>query len=274
MKRLLALASLVLGAAACVPPATGPWGITGTGHASTKRQQVRTVTETFLDGRSFLLRLGGVSGRQVPRPLVVMLHGLNQSAAEIEQDTGLDAFADAHNFVVAYPQALPGATGLASWNAGGCCDNQSADDLQFLQDVVHYTEQLTPIDPARVYVWGFSNGGMMALDAICNTSGVFAAAASQSGPYLGQTCNRPIWRHLQGDPDDIVPAHGGVGTFPSYDWAHYCFPDSTQEPARFGGFVSFQLVPGATHKWLTPSNNSSGIDTTSDFWEHTSGFSL
>lgn len=239
----------------------GSWGVAPT---------TATYTE-HVDGRMFLLHK---ASRTYPRPLVVMLHGLNQTAAQAEQETALDAFSDIQGFTVAYPQALPGKTGIPAWNAGGCCDNQTANDLQFIKDVVTATEHLTPIDPKRVYVWGFSNGGMMALREICQTNGVFAAAASQSGPYLGSTCNRPIWRHLHGDPDLIVPPHGGIGTFPSYNWADYSFPDSTQEPARFGGFVSFQLVPGGSHQWLVPSNNSSGIDSTSDFWDHTSLFSL
>lgn len=108
-------------------------------------------------------------------PLVVMLHDGFGDGAQAERAYHRDAEADSGHFVVVYPDGLNHA-----WNAGSCCgipQRTDVDDVGFLTAVVDASGQQTAIDPARVYVTGMSNGGMMALRLGCQTN-VFAAIAA------------------------------------------------------------------------------------------------
>ena len=61
----------------------------------------------------------------------------------------------------------PLVAGRRAWNAGICCALALRNDVGYLVNVVNAVSQAVPVDATRVYVVGFSNGGMMALQAIC-----------------------------------------------------------------------------------------------------------
>src|SRR5258708_30517080 len=89
--------------------------------------------------------------------------------------------ADAGIFLVPYPDGLRPA-----WNAGTCCgepQRSNTDDVGFITAMVGAIEQEMPIDRARVYATGMSNGAMMALRLGCQTH-TFAAIAPLAGPLL------------------------------------------------------------------------------------------
>lgn len=121
--------------------------------------------------RTYLVHVpAGLSGAA---PLVLMLHGGYGTGAQAERSYGWDALADQDHFVVAYPDGLDRA-----WNSGGGCCGKAArrdvDDVAFLTAVVADVEARVPVDPARVYAAGMSNGAMMAYRLACD-SDVFAA---------------------------------------------------------------------------------------------------
>ncbi len=300
-----------------------------------------------VDGLHVSVHYTAPAAQGTARPLVVALHGLGSTGAQFEKDTGLDAFADAHGFVVAYPDAhiaprvptLPSPSPSASpstdpsaapsgspspsesptdspspaptllpagslsrqraerassfveghtsrdtvstlraWNAGDCCGASTADDVTYLRHVVTAVAKQTKIDLKRVYVIGLSNGGMMALRAICDAPSVFAAAGSVAGPYLGTTCARPIWKHLHGALDPVVPYLGGVppgSTFLSVaqDWCLCSFPNSTTEPARFSpATVSVTIVKNGVHDWPRLKDGAWNLDGNAALWSFISRY--
>src|SRR6185437_2128756 len=89
-------------------------------------------------GRPFYLesRSRGVTRE----PLVLLLHGLYQTPAEVEQATGAAAYSEAQHFTLVYPIGENRA-----WDAGYCCRRDSANDLGYLVDLVHYVSTLTPV---------------------------------------------------------------------------------------------------------------------------------
>jgi poly(3-hydroxybutyrate) depolymerase len=293
-----------------------------------------------------------------PRPLLLVLHGLGETALEMRQQTGFTALAALDGFDVAYPNApqdpafvttaaveapeampaaalsptpsvtpsatpapsptaspspsrtvtpapsrppsprptpkpTPSATpsptpspskrpsplvaGTRAWNAGICCALALRNDVGYLVDVVHAVEASVPVDTTRVYVVGFSNGGMMALRAICSAPFVFAAAGSVSGPFLGTTCDRPIWRHIAAATDPVVPVLGGIAPgAPAFgiarDWCGCDWPATTSEQARFGPFVSVYISPTGGHTWPTPTSSNWDFDPERDLWGYVSRF--
>ncbi len=145
-----------------------------------------------------------------PAPLVVMLHGGFGNGAQAERSYHWDSEADGARFLVAYADGLNRA-----WNAGTCCGEPqriNADDVGFLTAMVGTIEQQIPIDRARVYATGMSNGAMMALRLGCQTD-TFAAIASVAGTLLTDCSQARPTSVLQihGTADDRVPYNGGPG---------------------------------------------------------------
>lgn len=143
-------------------------------------------------------------------PMVVMLHGGFGNGAQAERSYHWDAEADNGHFLVAYPDGLNRA-----WNAGTCCGEPAhvnADDVGFISAMVGAIEQEIPVDRARIYVTGMSNGAMMALRLGCQ-SDTFAAIAPVAGTLLTDCANaRPASvLQIHGTADDRVPYNGGPG---------------------------------------------------------------
>lgn len=173
----------------------------------------------------------------------------------------------------------PLVPGTRAWNAGICCALALRNDVGYLVDVVHAVAAAVPVDLSRVYVVGFSNGGMMALRAVCSAPAVFAAAGSVSGPFLGTTCAKAVWRHIAAAPDPVVPAAGGIPSgAPALgvkrDWCGCTFPATTTETARFGPFASVYISPTGGHSWPTPDSTNWAFDPERDLWNFVSRFHL
>jgi polyhydroxybutyrate depolymerase len=173
---------------------------------------ISTIIGTPYDGklRTFNLYVPPRVPTRKPVPLLLVLHGLFIDPATQEASSGLDAVADKEDVAVAYPAGLDG-----SWNAGTCCGpsaTRRVDDVGFLAHVVQLVAQVRPIDLNRVYITGFSNGGMMALRAACERPDVFAAAAAVAAtlqvPCRGRTAVSALL--LNGQQDKTVPYTGAT----------------------------------------------------------------
>ena len=237
-----------------------------------------------VDGQRVLLhyRAGAAA-----TPLVLALHGINSNGAAFSKYTKLSTFADDHGFAVAYPDghvaphvpvddvanAAGGGYGPGrAWNAGICCGASTADDVSFLLRVVTAVERQTAIVKSRVYVIGLSNGGMMALRAICDAPGVFAAAGSVAGPFLGGSCEKAVWEHLHGTQDLVVPLHGGPSPGVKFlgvpvNWCGCSFPDSTTESARFPHQDAIvKIFAKAGHTWPSVGDKAWNFDANLELW--------
>jgi len=202
--------------------------------------------------------------RSVRRPLVVALHGWRNGPAALAAASRLDAFADAHGFLLAYGVGVG-----RSWNAGPCCGLAAAngtDDVAYLADVVAAVAGRHLVDRRRVYVLGFSNGGMLAERAACERPDLFAAAGSVAGPLLVD-CASPVpvrFAHLHGLDDTTVPYLGGHSA-----GAKQVLPSSAALPELVAGQVpgsTVELVPiaGMRHRW--PTRRVGGLDGTATLW--------
>ena len=170
-------------------------------------QSTQTVESGGVDRTFHLYRPQGLTDAV---PLVVMLHGGFGTGEQAERSYHWDAEADNGHFLVAYPDGLNRA-----WNAGTCCGEPqrvNADDVGFITAMVGAIAQQIPIDRARVYVTGMSNGAMMALRLGCQTD-TFAAIAPVAGTLLTDCSQARPTSVLQihGTADDRVPYNGGPG---------------------------------------------------------------
>ncbi|OBI46693.1 alpha/beta hydrolase family esterase [Mycobacterium colombiense] len=190
-------------------------GCLGGGHAlGTPGSQPIPVGQSTqsisLGGANRTFHLYRPQGLSEAVPVVVMLHGGFGDGAQAERSYHWDAEADNGHFLVAYPDGLNRA-----WNAGTCCGEPgrlNTDDVGFLTAMVGAIEQEIPVDRARIYVTGMSNGAMMALRLGCQ-SDTFAAIAPVAGTLLTDcSAARPASvLQIHGTADDRVPYNGGPG---------------------------------------------------------------
>lgn len=151
--------------------------------------------------------------------LVIALHGDAGSGAQMRAISGMNDVADSRGFYVVYPTGS-GWANLPpySWNAGTCCgyaQNAQVDDVGFILKLIDDIGQRYPIDPARVYAAGISNGGMMAHRLACEASGRIAAVAVVSGTLGVSSCTPAHPRAIvmfHGTQDNYIPYAGGHGS--------------------------------------------------------------
>jgi polyhydroxybutyrate depolymerase len=185
-------------------------------------------------------------------PMVVMLHGGFGSGAQAERSYHWDSAADSGHFLVAFPDGLHRA-----WNAGTCCgepQKDGVDDVGFITAMVEDVEKQIPIDTARVFVTGMSNGAMMALRLGCQTD-VFAAIAPVAGTLMTD-CSHALPKsalQIHGTADDRVPYTGGPGK-----------PFAANGRPRVDGpsVASVNATWRAIDRCGPPTSNTAGVVTT------------
>jgi polyhydroxybutyrate depolymerase len=152
---------------------------------------------TFTDAgttRDYRLHVPAAASTGQALPLVLNLHGATQNGQLQELYSQMDANADVHGYLVAYPDGTRIAKDLTpdpvagdkqyGFDAGACCglpSSQHLDDVDELLRVLDDASSRTLVDASRVYVTGMSNGGMMAYTMAAEASDRIAAVASVSG---------------------------------------------------------------------------------------------
>jgi poly(3-hydroxybutyrate) depolymerase len=131
------------------------------------------------------------------RPLLISMHGLNQDIAYQKGQAKWEQVADTAKFVVVYPQGENN-----SWDIDG------NKDIDFILAIIESMVTRYGIDRGRVYLSGFSMGGMMTYHAASHIDDKIAAFAPVSSMLFNSihTNSRPIpFIHTHGDADPVFP---------------------------------------------------------------------
>jgi polyhydroxybutyrate depolymerase len=147
-------------------------------------------------------------------PLIVALHGGGGDGERMcSLKGGVQEYAAKEGFFVLCPSGIG-----RHWNDGREIERWQAhleniDDVGFLNELIQKIVDEKPVDPARVFVTGISNGGKMSFRLLCEPRGVISAAAvviasmpadldcDPSGPI-------PVLI-MNGTEDPLVPWEGG-----------------------------------------------------------------
>jgi polyhydroxybutyrate depolymerase len=165
-------------------------------------------------------------------PLIIVLHGGMGNSEHIEGVTGMSEKADEEGFIVVYPNGTS-LSGLHTWNAGFCCGyayETDVDDVGFIRALIEKLDKTLQIDTERIFVTGFSNGGMLTYRIGSELSDIIAAIAPVAAAIGGRaTEESPLWTipnpeypvpviTFMGMEDTAVPYEGGESQVGAYSY--------------------------------------------------------
>jgi polyhydroxybutyrate depolymerase len=174
------------------------------------------------------------------RPLLIFLHGLGGSGSEAVANPALRGIAERGGMVLVAPDGARDQQGRRFWNAGpACCnfDGKAVNDVARLEALINHWLERPEIDPERVYIVGFSNGGFMAHRLACFMDDRLAAVVSISGAGRGreEAC-APV------SPIAVVEVHGDADPIVRYAGGRV-FDDRALDP--------HPSAPDTFHDWAT-----------------------
>ncbi|MDY0976553.1 PHB depolymerase family esterase [Massilia sp. CFBP9012] len=132
--------------------------------------------------RELHYRLFIPGGERGPMPLIVMLHGCGQDAADFAAGTGMNALAEKHGCLVLYPEQSCSAHYNKCWNWYDRAHHRRGEGEPAL--IAGLTRRIMDehaVDPGRVAVAGLSAGGAMAVILGRTYPDLFSAVGCHSG---------------------------------------------------------------------------------------------
>lgn len=226
-------------------------------------------------------------------PLVFDFHGSNSHPDGQMNRSRWDEVAEREGFIVmALQGSLDGSVpGTHAWNVPGVnplpgvSRGNGLDEGDFIRDAVETAKETFCVDPARIYASGYSGGGRMLSQYVCDGHGDFAAAGFVMGLRAGYPEQEDgVWRPLKtscqpakpisiiafsGLKDHVNPFAGGGKPYWQYGgevavkrWAELNGCDdraltdkgeavtvTTYPGCRAGASVMSYVIADATHDW-------------------------
>lgn len=118
-------------------------------------------------------------------PLIVMLHGCQQSATQFAEGTRMNRLAEDKGYAVLYPQQLVSVQAQRCWRWYDRSTQQGDGETVALAALIRNVCEQHTIDRRRIYACGLSAGAGMAAVLALNHPELIAAVGLHSGPVFG-----------------------------------------------------------------------------------------
>ncbi|MDO9358625.1 MAG: PHB depolymerase family esterase [Polaromonas sp.] len=155
-----------------------------------------------------------------PRPLVVMLHGCQQTATDFATSTRMNELAERKGFAVLYPQQSASADSHRCWHWYTRATQEGEGDVRLIASMMAQVQAKHGLDASRTYVAGLSAGAGLANILALRYPQQVAALGLHSAPVFGVT-DSPMsaYRVMQqgAGPSYVAAAsalHSSVSPFP------------------------------------------------------------
>ena len=212
--------------------------------APAPRNSPRFELRTFANqagARTYKLFIpGGFGGK--PLPLVVMLHGCEQSPDDFAAGTQMNALAEELTFLVAYPAQTQAANFSKCWNWHNAAEQRrDFGEPSLIAGITRQIMEEFPVRPGRIYVAGLSAGGAAAAVMGSVYPDLYAAVGVHSGLACGAASD--MFSAFSAMWQGGKPPRGGVGpALPTI--VFHGDRDTTVHPAN-GGHVIAQSKAGS-----------------------------
>ncbi|QQG35350.1 MAG: alpha/beta fold hydrolase [Micavibrio aeruginosavorus] len=188
-----------------------------TAWAEPSGHQKRSLTIQGQERAYYLYAPSSLKENAFQYPLIIALHGGGSSPERLIDATQFSTRAREDDMIVAYPVGTGDSDTRRYWNARACCssaqENLAADE-EFIEALLTELVQTLPVDRKRIYIAGFSNGGMLAYRLASRLGDRLAAVGVVAGAMFDDQ-PRPIAPvsiiMFHGLADNVVPAKGGIG---------------------------------------------------------------
>lgn len=246
----------------------GNWGGNGGGKT------INDYKKVSVSGRD--IHVYAPSNLAPKSPLLMSFHGMNQDPSYQQDNTHWESVADTAGFVVVYPR---GGTGMETWDISG------DKDTKWIVEIINKMVEEYDIDTKRVYMSGFSMGGMLTYHAMSKIADKIAAFAPTSGTNVmgASRAMRPVpIFHPHGTTDDVLGYDQVEGFIKNYRDQFNCpaqadvqdnYPHQGEKatlyswgPCDDGVYIKHMKLEGRGHM---PSKNE-----VSDIWNFVKEYSL
>ena len=208
-------------------------------------------------------------------PLIIVLHGLGVSGAIQSAYLGLEERVDTKQFVLVVPDGTENQSGTRFWNATpACCARVAAlqdgldvdeytviDDVAYIRSLIQSAADTYSIDPARIGLFGHSNGGFMALRMACEASDLVTSVVSLAGSTFDDdaSCTPTT------NPVSVLAMHGDDDATIAYDGGEILserYPGAIETVERFAAHAGCDTNSAVMGENLDVVENIAGAETT------------
>ena len=162
--------------------------------------------------------------RRKGRPLIVMLHGCDQTATQFAQGTRMNRLAEQKGYAVLYPQQSLSSHSHRCWKWYDKATQAGGGDVRLIVGVIEQVLAREAIDRSRIYIGGISAGAGMADIVALNHPELIAAVGLHSGPVYGaghsvigalRVMQHGASQRADGAIDDVLAGRPGFPRLPA-----------------------------------------------------------
>jgi len=164
------------------PSASGTWLA---GHYPLLRKPGQAVAQPMMNYWLYVPKHVPDTVARNGWPLVVMLHGCQQSATQFAQGTRMNRLAEDKGYMVLYPEQPVTVQTQRCWRWYDRTSQQGGGDTRALAALIRAVCERHGVDRRRVYACGLSAGAGMAAILALNHPELIAAVGLHSGPVFG-----------------------------------------------------------------------------------------